>query len=275
MVRQIIFSMAVMLGFVSLYPASAQNVQPTDPLQYADFADLSVDAPTIAHITVKEAIKVKPERAPNAPAGTQRFYVVGIVKALIRGQSGLPGTIRYIIDVPLDTRGRAPKMKKREYLVFARANGGPDIQLVAPDAQIEWTAQRDLAVRSIVRELVSADAAPKISRIASAFHVPGTILGEGETQIFIETETNAPVSITVLSRAGQEKIWAVSLSEIVDEAATAPRRNTLTWYRLACFLPRELPYEALSGISENNARSAREDYAMVRGELGSCPRGRR
>lgn len=256
--------------------AFAQNSSTTDSLQYADLADLVTQAPVIAHATVKRAIKIKDERASSAPVGTQRYYVEAETNALIRGERGIPGTIRYVIDLPLDARGRAPKIKKKPFLIFARSNqqGSGQLQLVAKDAQIAWTPIRDSRVKSIVREALSRGAPPEIERIGSAFHVPGTIIGEGETQIFMETDSNVPISITILSRDGQRKTWAVSLGEIVDEAARAPVRNSLLWYRLACFLPSDLPYEALDGQSPANADQARRDYKMVLQDLGSCPRSR-
>ncbi|WP_339823080.1 hypothetical protein [uncultured Parasphingorhabdus sp.] len=270
--------LAVTLFFAqfALVPAFSQAPDQTDPLQYADLADLSADAPIIVHATVKEAIKVAPERAPNAPPGTQRFYIIASTQALIRGQGGVGETIRYIIDLPLDGRGRAPKIKKKPFIIFARrsASGGDNVQLVAKDAQIAWTPDREQRVRSLVRELLARDAPPAISRIGSAFHVPGTIIGEGETQIFMETATGSPISITVLKREGQQKFWAVSLGEIVDEAARAPVRNGLLWYRLACFLPRQLPSSALGGDAGANAQQARSDYQMVLRDLGNCPRSR-
>ncbi|MEP3226725.1 MAG: hypothetical protein ABJO01_12175 [Parasphingorhabdus sp.] len=267
---------AILWALTADFTAFSQRNAPVDPLQYADLADLSDGAPIIAHITVKEAIKVDPERAPNAPPGTQRYYIVATTNALIRGQGGLPETIRYIIDLPLNERGRAPKIKKKPFIIFARnllARDG-NIQLAAPDAQISWTPARDQRVRRLVREIVARDAPPAIARIGSAFHVPGTIIGEGETQLFLETDTSAPVSITILSRENQKKIWAVSLSEIVDEAARAPVRNSLLWYRLACFLPQTLPEQSLTGDSAANANQARRDYDLVIRDLGNCPRSR-
>ncbi|WP_430413828.1 hypothetical protein [Parasphingorhabdus sp.] len=258
------------------FSAFSQTTATSDPLQYADLADLSINAPIIVHATVKEAIKVDPERAVDAPTSTQRFYVIATTNALIRGQGGILETIRYIVDLPLDQRGRAPKIKKRQFIIFAQRTGDSnDVQLIAKDAQIAWTADRESRVRALVREIVAADAPPSISRIAGAFHVPGTIIGEGETQIFMETNNGNPVSITILSRDGQRKFWAVSLGEIVDEAARAPERNSLLWYRLACFLPKRLPSEALEGVSLRNAREAQADYQMVLADLGSCPRSRR
>ena len=273
----LMFAFSLFFSQIVVFPAVSQVMEESDPLQYADIADLSADAPLIIHLTVKEAIKVDPERAPNAPPGTQRFYIIASTNALIRGQGGVGETIRYVIDLPLDGRGRAPKIKKQPYIIFARrpAGGGSDnVQLVAKDAQISWTPSREQRVRSLVRELMAHDAAPAISRIASAFHVAGTIIGEGETQIFMETDTGSPISITVLKRDGQRKFWAVSLGEIVDEAARAPVRNSLLWYRLACFLPRQLPASALAGDTIANAQQARSDYQTVLNDLGNCPRSR-
>ncbi|WP_417593535.1 hypothetical protein [Parasphingorhabdus sp.] len=271
-----ILAFTLIFSQFALVPAFSQVPEQADPLQYADLADLSVDAPIIVYATVKEAIKVAPERAPNAPPGTQRFYIIASTQALIRGQGGVGETIRYIIDLPLDARGRAPKIKKKPFIIFARrsSGGGDNVQLVAQDAQIAWTPAREQRVRSLVHELVARDAPPAISRIASAFHVPGTIIGEGETQIFMETETGSPVSITILKRAGQQRFWAVSLGEIVDESARAPVRNSLLWYRLACFLPRQLPADALATDNMGNAQQARSDYQMVLRDLGNCPRSR-
>lgn len=271
-----IILVVLLASLAAEFPAFSQADQPADPLQYADLADLSVAAPIIAHITVNKALKVEPERSLNAPSGTQRLYIIADTNTLIRGQGGIGDTIRYVIDVPLDERGRVPKLKKKPFIIFARnSSRDGDVQLIAEDAQIKWTPVRDKRVRSLVREIVARDAPPEISGIGSAFHVPGTIIGEGESQIFLETATNQPVSITILSRDGRQKIWAVSLSEIVDEAARAPLRNSLLWYRLACFLPRQLPESALSGETGPNANQARRDYQMVIQDLGNCPRSRR
>lgn len=273
----LLFMLGLLSTQIAVFPAFSQVAEASDPLQYADIADLSVDAPIIIHITVKEALKVDPERAPNAPAGTQRFYIIASTNALIRGQGGVGETIRYVVDLPFDARGRAPKIKKKQFIIFARrapGSGSDNVQLVAKDAQIAWTPEREQRVRSVVRELLDRNAPPAISRIASAFHVPGTVIGEGETQIFMETENGSPISITVLKRQGQRKFWAVSLGEIVDEAARAPVRNSLLWYRLACFLPRQLPAKALAGDTMANAEQARSDYQMVLNDLGACPRSR-
>jgi len=276
MPKFLVMLLAATLAITSNIPAFAQYPNVQQRLEYADLADLVVDAPLIAHITVKQAIKVAPERAISAPPGTQRFYIVATTNTLIRGQGGIPDTIRYLIDLPLNDRGKAPKIKKQQFLIFAKPIAGrpADVQLIGKESQISWTPERDVRIRALVTEVVSRDAPPAISGIAGAFHVPGTIIGEGETQIFMDTKGQVPVSISVLSRDGQRKTWAVSLGEIVDEAAQAPVRNSLLWYRLACFLPRELPYSALGDVDPSIANQARRDYQLVIRDLGNCPRSR-
>ena len=247
-----------------------------DPVQYADLADLVVVAPMIVRATVRDVIAIDPERVVNPVPGMQRSYIEAETKALIRGSTGLPETIRYVVDLPTDARGRVAKWKKRDVLLFAQpvAPGSGDLQLSAPDGQLEWTADREARVRAIAREAVADGAPPRITGVQSAFHVPGTVIGEGETQIFLATESGAPASITILSREGQEKVWAVSLTDIVDEAARAPRRDTLLWYRLACSLPRRLPEAAIQDGPAQNVSAARRDYDLVVRELGNCTRGR-
>jgi hypothetical protein len=127
-------------------------------------------------------------------------------------------------------------------------------------------------VRRIVRELVDPAAPPAVTGLGNAFHVPGTLPGEGETQIFVQTATGAPISLSILRRPGEQRRWAVALGEIVDDAAGPPPRDTLLWYRLACGLPRALPAASLTEQEPANAALAREDYAFVIEQLGPCRR---
>jgi hypothetical protein len=99
-------------------------------------------------------------------------------------------------------------------------------------------------------------------------------LGEGETQIFLKTDNDQPLSLTILSRPGQQKQWAVSTAEIIDASATAPQRFTLLWYRLACDLPRSLPSDRVEGASNGDTIRAQADYKFVIESLGPCGRKR-
>ena len=162
-------------------------------------------------------------------------------------------------------------------LVFARAvaDRPGQVQLVAPDAQLIWTPAADARTRAIAAAAFAADAPPTISGIGNAFHVPGSLPGEGETQIFLTTADKRPVSLTVLRRPGERPRWAVALSEIVDEAAAPPAPDTLLWYRLACSLPPALPAHSTVSLAEADAAQAQADYAFVIESLGACARTRR
>lgn len=240
--------------------------------EYVRLAGLSDGADIIAMVQVRRAIKLPRERAPGLSPGTVRLYVEADVLNLISGQGGLTESIRYLVDVPQLPNGKAPKIKKQRFIIFAnRAAGRTDeVQLSGPDAHIAWSQAREAQTRSIVRELLAADSPPAVTGIGEVFHVPGNLKGEGETQIFLRTTTNEPVSISIIRRPGLRPSWAVSLTEIVDAAATRPSRGTLLWFRLACSLPRSLPGEALYSRSSEADAIAREDYALVLRELGPC-----
>jgi hypothetical protein len=246
-------------------------------LGYADIADLVLAAPVIADATIRSTTRIKPAEAPNLAPGLVRLYVEVDVVALIRGADGLPPRIGYLLDVAPDARGRVPKFKKARVLIFARPVAGAVnmVQLIAADAQIDWTAADDARARQIAKAALAADAPPVITDVGNAFHVAGALPGEGETQIFLTTADQRPVSLSVLRRPGEQPRWAVALSEIVDESAAPPAPDTLLWYRLACALPATLPDRSTGSLEAADAAIAREDYAFVLGALGPCGRTRK
>jgi hypothetical protein len=254
--------------------AAAQQLPPAEQPSagYAEVADLVLAAPLVVDVTIRSAARIKGAEATGVAANAARFYVEADVAALIRGSGAMPARIGYLVDVPLDFRGRPPRLKQMRVLIFARPVAGrPDqVQLVQLDAQRSWSPALDQRVRGVVREILDPAAPPAITGIGNAFHVVGTLPGEGETQIFLKTETGAPVSLLVLRRPNQPQRWAVSFGDIVDEGAGAPQRDTLGWYRLACGLPRELPATALETQDQEGARLAAEDYQFVLRSLGPC-----
>lgn len=264
-------TIAVSGSFPFVYGANAQVSSETEGPGYVLLARLADAAPVVARVQVRKTTVVDPERAPDVGPGLARLFVEAQVLNLIRGKQGISESIRYLVDVPRDARGKVPKLKKQQFLLFARPGARPgEVQLVSKDAQIGWTAGTEGQVRTIVTELVAQDAPPAIKGIREALHVRGNLQGEGETQVFLATATGDPVSITVLRRPGLAARWAVSLTEIVDEAAAPPRRNTLLWYRLACFLPREIPARALVSDTPADNDLARRDYNFVLEQLGPC-----
>jgi hypothetical protein len=264
-------TIAISGGFPIVYGANAQVSSETDGPGYVTLARLADVAPLVMRVEVKKTTVVDPERAPDVAPTMARLFVEAQVLNLIRGKQGVSESIRYLVDVPRNAKGNVPKLKKQQFLLFARPGGRPgEIQLVSKNAHIAWTAPAEQQVRDIVTALVSPDAPPAIRGIREALHVRGNLQGEGETQVFLATATGDPVSITVLRRPGLAPRWAVSLTEIVDEAAAPPRRNTLLWYRLACFLPREIPARSLVSNTPADNDLARRDYNFVLEQLGPC-----
>ncbi|KTE18274.1 hypothetical protein ATE67_19280 [Sphingopyxis sp. H050] len=253
------------------------------PYSYADIADLATIAPMAIHARIYKTAALKPEQAPGLKAGQARLYVEADVVGLIRGQGPLAARINYLVDLPLDAKGKAPKLKKKTpVLIFARpvagtaagTNSTASVRLVAPDAQLPWDPATDARLRAILTELVKPGAPPAITGIANGFHVPGTLPGEGETQLFLDTRTGEPVSLTILTAADGTRRWAAAFGEIVDGSAAVPARDTLAWYRLACGLPRTLPLAKLGGTAPEDRKKAASDYGVVLGALGECTRTR-
>ncbi|QNQ11886.1 hypothetical protein H3Z74_05650 [Sphingomonas alpina] len=229
-------------------------------------------APIIVDAAVRSTTRIKGPEALTVPQGFARLYVQADVQALIRSSAPLPPRIGYVLDVPIDSRGKLPNLRKFRVLLFARAVAGTagQIQLVRPDAQRAWTPGADELTRRITTETLAVDAPPTVTGIGNAFHTPGNLPGEGETQIFLTTADSRPVSLNITRRPGEQRRWSVSLSDVVEQAAPPPARDTLLWYRLACALPAALPNTAQDG---EDAAIAREDYQFVIEALGRCDRG--
>ena len=257
-------------------PAVVAATSPADRWSYADVADLFLITPVVLIARVAEAIPVDPVTAGSASPGFARMYIVADVETLIRGSGGVARRVAWLADVRLDARGKVPKLKKSRIMVAALpVTGRPsELRLATRDAMQPWSAAFEMRVRDVVKAGLALDAPPRITGINNAFHSAGTLPGEGETQIFLTTANAQPVSVSVLRRPGEQPSWAMALGEIVDEAARPPARDTLGWYRMACFLPRTLPTGAITDLAEADAAAAREDYAFVMQSLGPCARVR-
>jgi hypothetical protein len=266
-------------GLSGLAPLHAQ-AQPQPPATasdgptYADLATLSEQADLVIHAQIRSQTALKPDRAPGLQPGFVRLYIQAQTIALIAGQGSVGSSLAYLVDVPLDSRGKVPKLKKRAFLLFADTVPGRagEVRLVAPGAQLPFTPALEARLRPILTELYSPDAPPPITGISDALAVAGTLTGESETQIFLATETRAPVSLTILRRPGQAPQWGVSWGEIIDSSARPPAPETLRWYRLACALPAELPSSANLAREPEERRLAAGDYAYVMSQLGPCER---
>lgn len=258
------------------FSAVASISSPADGWHYADIADLFLESPIVLTARILEAIPVEDSRSATTAKGTIRYYLVADVVALIRGTGGVAPRVAWIADVPVDGRGKAPRLKKTQVILSALpVTGRPgEVRLAARDAMVPWSAPLEARIRDAVASGLATDGPPRITGIASAFHSPGNLPREGETQFFLTTTDAQPVSINVLRRPGIDPQWAVALGEIVDEAARPPAPETLGWYRLACFLPGELPATAVADLSPTDTAAARADYGFVMQSLGPCARVR-
>ncbi|MEC7535641.1 MAG: hypothetical protein VYB96_13110, partial [Pseudomonadota bacterium] len=218
---------------VAPLPLGAQETAPTAALTYADIVDLADEAPLVLRAQIRKQATVEPERSPGLEPGFVRLYIEARTSALIAGNVPVGESLRYLVDVPLDAKGKAPKLKKQEVVLFARpVRGSADqLQLVDPRAQFAYSEAFEARLRPVLGELLAQDAPPKVTGIRDALAVEGTLVGESETQLFLDTANDGPVSVTVVRRPGQQPRWGVSWSEIVDQSARAPQRNTLEWHR--------------------------------------------
>jgi hypothetical protein len=254
----------------------AEAPTPAPAPTYADLVDMSDSVPLVLKARIRSHSTVEPERSPGLRPGWVRLYVRATVEALLFGKTAVGEAQVYLVDVPLDARGKPPRLAKTSVLLFARPvpNRPGELQLVTPDAQIPSTPARDAQVRAIIGELLAPGAPGRISGVREAINVPGELAGEGETQLFLTTRDGAPVAITVSRKAGEPPRWSISFSEVVETDAKPPAPQTLAWYRLACFLPPRLPATANLSEGEGARRQAEADYQFVLQELGACERTR-
>lgn len=257
--------------------ASAQSNTPpvsTPVIGYADLADLAFAGQVAVIVTVRDAVHLKDADAVGVAPGFARFYIEGDVNALIAGPGGIPASVSWIADVPMTSANRLPKLKKAKLILLARPVPQKPgmLQLVAKTAQLTWTPDTEQRLRTILTQANGPSAPPVVTGIGHAFHVAGSIPGEGETQIFLKTADNRPVSLNIQRHPGEDPRWTVSLGEIVDDAAAAPQRDTLLWYRLACALPAQLPADAVADQAPDDAQAAQADYKLVLDGLGACGR---
>lgn len=287
-------SFALAAGLPLAFAASAQNVPAPRPtptftpltaapgvtsalapaLTYADLVDLAQAAELVLRVEIRDQRNVPPNRAPGLAAGQARLYLQARTQALLAGAGPVGESHAFLTDVSLDARGRRPNLKRGVYLLFAdRVPGRPgELMLVGRGAMQALDPLLDQRLRVVLTQLVQGERPPQVTGVREIISVPGNLAGESETQIFLATQTGDPVSLTVVRRPGMAATWGASWSEIVDQSARPPAPETLQWHMLACHLPEVLPESAFLQRDTAARGRAREDYALVRRELGNCAR---
>lgn len=269
-------TLAGLLGGLS--PLFAQGKAPIDlpGESYADLADLADSTPLILRAEIRKIVQLDAKNSDGTLPSQGRFYVEARTKSLLFGTVPVGESLRYLIDLPLDSRGKPPSLKKKAVLLFTAPVAGRtgDVQLVTRQAQVLWSMDTESRLRAILLELQAAGAPPKISGIREAYNVAGALRGEGETQIFLNAAGDAAASITVTRTAAGAVNWGASFSELA-EGQTRPPTDTLGWYRLACFLPQFLPGSINLSQSAGERAAAEQDYRRVMLDLGPCLRTRK
>ena len=175
---------------------------------YADLVDLALASPVVAKATVRHQTKLDPADSPGLSPGFARLYIEADTNALLVGPP-LGESLRFLADVRLDANGKVPRINKSQVLLFGNAVPGRpgELQLSASDTMFAWSPALETQVRAILTELISPDAPPRIVALREALHVPGNLVGEGETQFFFTTEgrngSAPPVSVSVVRRPGE------------------------------------------------------------------------
>lgn len=255
-------------------PAAAQEAPAPNPLTYVDLVELGMVSDVVLRAEIDDQITVAPERAPGLAPSRVRLYLESVTQSLLAGSGPIGESLAFLADMDRLPNGKAPKIEKNVYLLFARrVPGRPgEIQLVAGNAMQPATPELEQRVRGVLTQLAQPDRPPQVTGIREVMSVEGNLAGESETQIFLETREGAPLSISVLRRPGMAPQWGVSWTDIVDQSARAPEPMTLRWYALACHLPPELPEDAFIQREREARTRAREDYAIVLREIGACRR---
>lgn len=241
---------------------------------FADLADLTLASPVVAQATIDKMEKVSAKNAPGLRPNHSRFLMQADLVALLSSKADVPAKVRYLWDVPIGAKQKPPKLKKAPVLLFLAPGGRTgEYRLVNTQGQIAATPRALASVRSILAEArTPAWQGMRITGVGNAFHVAGTLPGEAESQIFLTTADNRPVSISVLSRPGQRRSYAVATGDVIDAAAKPAAKDTLLWYELACRLPRALPADAAASIEPAARDAVEDDYRFVLAEIGPCGR---
>ncbi len=250
------------------------ELPPSQAPTYADLVTMAMDADTVAIVTVEEQIPFPQERAPNVPPSQVRLYVEALTQSLLVAPQAIASEMVFVVDQRRDADGDAPDLEGRSFVIFGDLSRSQPsaIQLLSSDSMLPAGPQIEARLRRVLTQLAAADAPPAIIGVRDVISVPGNLAGESETQMFVETQDGAPVSLSVIRRPGMAPEWGISLGELVDASARPPERESLAWFQFACFLPRELAPDSFLQRDRDSQAQAREDYAFILGELGPCER---
>ena len=137
MIRSTLLAPITLAAALAVTPLAAQQPVPQSQMTYADIVDLADKSPLVLRAKIRDQATVEPERSPGLAPGHVRLYVEAETTALIAGNVPVGESLRYLVDLPLDAKGKAPKLKKQDVVLFARTVPGrpAEMQLVEADPQ--------------------------------------------------------------------------------------------------------------------------------------------
>ncbi len=272
-VTAVLVACAVVAGSGSSPAAAAapSYVAATAP-SYADLADLTLAAPVIVRATITRSERIADRDSSGLRPGRARLLITAAVDAALVAPAAIPASLSWLWDAPLESRGKPPKLKRQLVLAWlATPAADGKTRLVAGSGQQPWDAATETRVRGIAVEARSGSV-PAINGVANGFRADGTVPGESESQFFLTAAAgngSGGMTMVVTTRPGEPRRVAVARGDVIDESATIVRPETLLRYRLACYLPAELPKAAGGG---DPALAA--DWRAALASLGPCGRTR-
>ena len=143
-----------LLGAAAPLPALAQadSLSAEPQATYADLVALADRADMVVRAQIRKQIALEPERATGVAPGFARLYIEAQTISLIAGTTGVGEKLRYLVDVPLDARGKVPRLKKQEVLLFAQGVPGRpgELQLVGESGQLPYSPAFEARLRPVL-----------------------------------------------------------------------------------------------------------------------------
>lgn len=266
-----LYTMATALTMIFAVPgqgaAAAETTTASAQLSYADLADLTLAAPVIVRATITRSERISDKDSPGLKPGRARLLITAAVDAAIIAPGAIPASLSWLWDAPLDPRGKTPKPKGQPILAWldTPAADGKS-RLISALALQPFDAATETRTRSIATEARSGTV-PIITGVSNGFRADGTVKGESESQFFLTAADGKGLTMVVTARPGEPRRIAVARGDVIDESATIVKPETLLRYRLACFLPVQLPAKSGGG---NPALAA--DWRAAITSLGPCGR---
>ncbi len=259
--------LAALLPAIATQAAPPPATLPPATLSHADLADLTLAAPVIVRATITGSERIADKASPGLKSGRARLLITAAVEAAIVAPGAIPASLSWLWDAPTDARGKPPKPKGSTIIAWlAMPATDGKTRLISGRAQQSHDPATEARTRTLATEARSATV-PVITGVANGFRAEGTVPGESESQFFLTAADGKGLTMVVTTRPGQARRIAVARGDVIDESAMLVKPDTLLRYRLACFLPAQLP--AAAGGADPALAG---DWRAAIAELGPCGR---